>query len=664
MNVVFFCDGLRVYNKERAILRGTIMFARIGFLLSVGLFFSFNTARSAALNMDDYLKCADGNYVYPSARQIQMLKSFIPDNSFHPAPPISDRGYWDKIAASESGKNWLGGALLVLDKKPEIPISDEVYRQANKAGNRGMYKPKYYDTMDRLEQYMLAECMENKGRFLPQINVYLRAIMNMKSWMHPNHDDKDNSVLEGKRMAIDLGARKFGSDLALAEVLLGDKLPGDIRMEISAQLRRRIIDSYLKSCRGDNSGNSWIKGSNNWNSVCTSGSLFVVIAVSNDADERLAAVGCALNSMKYYLAGFGSDGYCSEGMGYWGYGFGHYMYLAQILLDYSQGQIDLFKFDNPEKLKKIGNFPEYFQIQNDIYPAFSDASVTGGSDNFPKIMAAKYYGAQSPFSYTKMQAVEQLILWSAPDTIVSGKAPVLQGASYFDDYGITVSRGKQQDVPFSIAIKAGNNAENHNHDDIGSYSLILGEDLMTGDLGKPAYIAGAFDKDNKARCSWGHPVPRIDTKLQSNGRAFFGTIVEKEFTKDVDRVVMDIKTAYEVPSLITLTRTMKNNKSGAGTIEVQDQFSSSVPIAFGTAIMTYAKYEIMDSNTIILAAKNQKVKAEIISEGAPVKIVTEPVPVRLSSGMTGYRIGIDFAEPIRKGLIAVRYTPVLEKGRD
>ena len=60
--------------------------------------------------------------------------------------------------------------------------------------------------------------------------------------------------------------------------------------------------------------------------------------------------------MNHYLSGFGEDGYCSEGLGYWGYGFGHYLYLAQILYDFTEGRIDLFAFNNAEKMKNVGTF--------------------------------------------------------------------------------------------------------------------------------------------------------------------------------------------------------------------------------------------------------------------------------------------------------------------
>ena len=358
--------------------------------------------------------------------------------------------------------------------------------------------------------------MENEGQFLPQISNYLKAIMEMKSWLHPNHDDRNNGVLEGRRVSIDLGARKFGTDLALAEVLLGKRLSEDLRKEMAEHLQWRIIDTYLKSCEFLDENNKWIKSTSNWNSVCTSGTLFSTIAISKNADERLAAIGCALNSTQYYLSGFGEDGYCSEGAGYWNYGFGHYLYLAQIVYEYSEGKINLFDAGNPEKLKNVGNFPENYQIQKGTCAPFSDGvSRVSNRGGFAYDMSAIKYGARKPSKGKRSKdngfsdAAFQLIEWAQTAPLTSDKMSdkpkqVLPDYTYFDDFGIVISRGKQN-VPFSIAIKAGHNKENHNHMDVGTYTIVLDRDIMTGDIGAPSYIAGAFSDDNPARSSWGHP---------------------------------------------------------------------------------------------------------------------------------------------------------------
>ena len=80
------------------------------------LCFCFSTVAEASLDIGEYLKHADGDVVYPTARQVQMLQSVMPNESFHPAPAINDRVYWSKIAASESGKEWLNEAISELDK--------------------------------------------------------------------------------------------------------------------------------------------------------------------------------------------------------------------------------------------------------------------------------------------------------------------------------------------------------------------------------------------------------------------------------------------------------------------------------------------------------------------------------------------------------------------
>lgn len=640
-------------------------FAILTFLVFLGSVIGCtnNPVKSGNLDIKAYLSAVNGDQIYPTPKQLKLLKKVVPEKSFQLAPPISNREYWEGISGIKSAQTYFQSAVSELDKAPEIPISDEIYYRANREGNRGIYKPRYYRTMERLENFIVAECMENKGRFIPQIEVYCDSIMAMKSWLHPNHD-RDNDVIEGRRVSIDLGARKFGVVLALADVLLEDKLSAQTQKEIAEHLQWRIMDTYLSSCKlADDKSNHWIRSTSNWNSVCTSGTILTTILASENYDERLAAIGSALNSMVFYLSGFGQDGYCSEGTGYWRYGFGHYLYLAQVLYDYTDGKINLFEFNNPEKLRNVANFPKNFQIHEGMYAPFSDGvtRVNESEDNFAYLMAAKYYETQKPSSFVSADAVENIMVWSGLEEYLaeSKVETILPEHTYFDDFGIVISRGQQQ-VPFSIAIKAGHNAENHNHMDVGSYVLVLGDEYIAGDIGAPSYTAGAFSDDNPARSSWGHPVPRIENTLQSKGIDYMGEVTSTEFLKNSDRVVMDIKPAYEIQNLKSLIRTMVNNKTGDGTITIKDEFSANKPLSFGTAITTFSKYQIVDAKTIILTGveKNMKVKVVVECEGGEVKITPEPVLVKnLRSGKDAVRIGIDFTDKIQHGSITVNYLP-------
>ena len=634
-------------------------------LIGAALCFSCAKKEVSKLDLNTYLGHASKDTIYPSEAQLAMLKEVLPQEQFQPAPSIKNREYWNRIKDSESGNKYLEKAKGFLDVSPEVPITDSIYRLANKEGNRGIYKPRYYRTMERLEHFILGECLENEGRFLPQIVTYSRAIMAMKSWLHPNHDDADNGVLEGRRMTIDLGARKFGAVLALAESLLAEKLSEELRTEIDANLKRRINDTYLKSARYQDGNNKWMTGTSNWNSVCTSGAILTIITSTKSYDERLAAVGAALNSMNDYLTGFGDDGYCSEGLGYWGYGFGHYLYLAQILYDYSDGGVDLFQFDNPDKLRNVGNFPENFEIQKGTCAPFADgvSSISSSGSNFANVLSTRHYGAIRPSEIRMEEAAEQLIAWQNPEMFKVSDSKVASDVpdhTYFDDFGMVISRGKQE-IPFSMAVKAGHNDENHNHSDVGTYELFLDTDMISGDIGAPSYTAGAFSPDNPARSSWGHPVPMINGALQSNGIEFKGIITETDFSETMDKVVMNIKPAYEILTLQSLTRTMTNDKSGSGTVTIEDYFKASEEVDFGTAIMTLNAYEILNDSTVIIQSDNHEVKAQIKAEGFKVQIQDSTVPVKnLREKGPAYRIGINAVEPSKEGKVTVTYTSISE----
>lgn len=622
-------------------------------------------AQQEKFTIESYLALSQEGQIYPTAEQIALLDKVIPEGNYTPFEKAENREFWDAFAQSPNGEQALRTAYGLLELEPEVPISDETYRRANLEGNRGIYKPRYYRTMDRLEYFLLAECMLNDGTFIPQIETYSRAILAMKSWVHPNHDDKDNGVLEGRRYHIDLSARKFSFVLALVDVILGDKIDSQLSDDINEQIQRRVINTYLESCQEDTlrpENNNWIRNTNNWNSVCTSGTILTSLISEPNRDRRVAAIGSALNSMAIYMAGFGADGYCSEGVGYWNYGFGHYLFLAEILHEYTDGAIDLFAFDNPEKMVKVANFPEKFEIQNGFFAAFSDGStfVTKGGDNFAYLMAAREYGSRKPTYFRGDESVQNMIGWRADSAEYideSGVPAPLPAYTYFDAQGIIISRGNQADK-FSVAIKAGHNGENHNHCDVGSYNILLESDFIAGDIGAPSYVAGAFHPDNPARSSWGHPVPRINNTLQSVGIDFKGEVLGSAFSEGQDSATFNLKDAYEIPALRTLERVMVNDKSGNGAITITDSFTAREDVTFGTAVMVNVDYKIV-GNDIILTSDNYKVKVEITAQGGKIALKDEIVPVeKLRSGRKSYRIGVDFTEPLKSGSILVKYTPI------
>ena len=151
---------------------------------------------------------------------------------------------------------------------------------------------------------------------------------------------------------------------------------------------------------------------------------------------------------------------------------------------------------------------------------------------------------------------------------------------WFDRAGILVARpAPGTPCRLGVALKGGNNAENHNHDDIGSYVVVVGDRPMLLDPGAETYTARTFSShryDSKLLNSWGHAVPFVAGKLQREGADAHGQVLRTEFLPTRDTLEMDIASAYAVPTLKSLRRTFVYSRSGAGSLSISDraQFSS------------------------------------------------------------------------------------------
>jgi len=55
------------------------------------------------------------------------------------------------------------------------------------------------------------------------------------------------------------------------------------------------------------------------------------LAVIEPPEQRALFIAAAEHYSKYFLEGFTDDGYCSEGLGYWNYGFGYYIMLSEMI---------------------------------------------------------------------------------------------------------------------------------------------------------------------------------------------------------------------------------------------------------------------------------------------------------------------------------------------
>jgi len=263
------------------------------------------------------------------------------------------------------------------------------------------------------------------------------------------------------------------------------------------------------------------------------------------SEERAKIIAAAVRAFPYFIAGFTDDGYCSEGAGYWSYGFGHYL-LAGLALRDAPEKIDIFNHD--PKIKRIARYGFEYKLDANLSPRFAD-------------------GAGAPAScYLDISSK----IW--PDLRIN-----LGVRTEFPDAQVWICR----DGNFAVGFKGGHNNEFHNHNDLGSYNVLLDGEIRSGDVGGEVYTRRTFSKDryvSKVLNSYAHPVPRFNGILQGTGAEFKATVLKTEFTPERDVVVLDLSKAYpERVGLDTFTRTFTFTRGENASFEIEDAIKLSDP---------------------------------------------------------------------------------------
>ncbi len=274
--------------------------------------------------------------------------------------PISDRAAWAKAMQQPYFQKQLKDAATYATQ----PIPD--LEAATKTASINLSLVPYEMRTKRLNAFVIAEGAQDDGQYLPLIEAELQAILTERDWSR------------GYPHEIDLGAAARAWTVATADYWLGDKLKPETRQRIRDEMRKRIFDPYVAYIKRWSGGYpnetskaywGWERGAGNWDPVCTSGVLGAALTLLDSPQERAFYVQTAENSMVYYLMGQGDDGYCFEGVGYWDYGFGCYLCLAEMLYDQTQGRINLFQGD---KVRNLALFLTRMQMLPGVYAAWGD----------------------------------------------------------------------------------------------------------------------------------------------------------------------------------------------------------------------------------------------------------------------------------------------------
>jgi hypothetical protein len=601
-----------------------------------------------------------------SQAEIAKVAALLPERPTCFGRPITDRDAWETLAATSEGKAVIAAAENLL-KTPMPEMTDEIYLIYSRTGSRTEGDRVDGQRRGRIGTLTLAELLENKGRFLPELEKTIRSLCAEKTWVGVAHDG-NLANFNKKQVTIDLYSSALAWHLATADNLLGDKLGPQIRELIRKEIQRRIFEPYHRMVEGKQSL-YWLAAQHNWNSVCLAGVTGAALALLDAREERAFYILAAEKYSMNFLKGFTPDGYCGEGTGYWNYGFGHYVFLAEEIRFATGGRIDLLA--RKEALAPA-SFGARFEVLDGVYPPFADSSPGDRPSGRLTGFLNERLGFGLPPARSERtrlgggslaEGLMYLFPVPAPQKSQPAGKPVEVGGprSWFEQAGILICRPLPgSSSRLATAIIGNDNGVNHNHNDVGSYIVVLNGQVLIVDPGGETYTARTFGPhryDSNVLNSFGHSVPLVAGKMQQAGAKAKAVTLKTDFTDAQDTLVFDIRSAYAVEGLQRLTRTYVYSRAGAGSLTVTDDVAFSQPQTFETALITLGQWKQTGPQTLRIEDGAAAINVQIDTGGAAYKIVPAEINEHVHTRKLPVRLAIALESPVAQAMVTVKLTP-------
>ena len=458
---------------------------------------------------------------------------------------------------------------------PDLAFSK--FRLFRDTGDRAVFEKPYFERRVRLAQLVIAILggRDTGGVLLAALEDTMWEMCNEFTWALPAHLWGADSHEEGRRderHTLDLFASETGFYLAEALHFLGDRLDERVVRRVRAELRDRILDSFL----GPYETPFWAAGYNNWAAVCAGSIGAAFLYEERDPARLRAALVPVLGTMESFIDSFPEDGVCEEGASYWEYGFSFFSLFAELLREYTGGALDLFQAPG---VRRIATFPQAVRLSATRVVSFSDSGrfwTPGGwlqfllRSHFPEIPVCSGDIAPAFRSARGGHILRDFVLCD-PATMA---APLPDDVSYFPDAQWLVVRR----APFAFAALFGNNGVSHNHNDVGTFLLVDDDREGPMDLGSGLYTRQYFSEERYSDAilccgSQGHSLPMIGGARQRTGGEFRSVDVRFERGPGDAEIVFsgDIAPAYGLPALRSLRRTFRVHPA-EGAVRVEDDF--------------------------------------------------------------------------------------------
>jgi hypothetical protein len=499
----------------------------------------------------------------------QKLKEVLLDQAaWHPFPKISDRGAWaDLPEAVRAAHVKLGEAYLKTGwETPRASVFLEYIRN----GNRSRYEAVSFGRRVKLAGLTIAECVEGKNRFLDEIVDGIWTICEETYWGVPAHvgaQKRGSGLPDVTESTVDLFAAETGMLLSWVDYLLGERLDPVsplVRERIHLEVTRRILAPNLE--RDD----FWWMGIggrtlNNWTPWICSNWLAATLLLEKDAERRARSVFKIMQCLDRFLSFYPADGGCDEGPSYWDRAGGSLFDCLDLLAGASNGRIRVY--DQP-LIQEIGRYIARAYIHDPYYINFADAPARVEANAGLIYRYGRAIGDQDLAGFGAFLAHRQHlgegavagsfgVLGRSLPTLFSlrelaaaeGREPSFRDV-WLPGLQVMAARSREGAVAgLYVAAKGGNNAESHNHNDVGNFIVYADGLPVLIDVGVETYTAKTFSSQRydiwTMQSAW-HNLPTINGAMQKDGREFAARDVW--YSADAEKAELSLDLAKCYPS--------------------------------------------------------------------------------------------------------------------
>ena len=528
-------------------------------ILSLGLI-----GLPSAADTIEQLRLLSGPLTSVDERGRNVLELLKPPGEWRPFPDIDDREAWESLPEDikaqriEAGENALDFDWPTLTATLSLKFERE--------GDRSSYSRAHSRRRSMLADLVLAECIENEGRFVDQIMNGIWAISEQTFWNTPQHlylQQEGYGLADITEPTVDLHAGMMLNLLAWTDYLVGPRLDDIsplIRERIRVEADRRIFTPLLD--RDD----FWWMGFdhrrervNNWNPWINSNWLVGVLLLEEDERRRAHAVYKILRSLDEFIDPHPRDGGCDEGPGYWNHAAGSLFDSLDMLYSATDGGIDVFE---EPVIKRMGQYVYKAHIRDDFFINFGDASPK------PNVSADLIYRYGARLGDERMQQFAAFLdeTGRSRSYIGSDLTRTLHFLFRVDEFDAPAEQPYARDMwlpdtehvaarsvdgspeGLYFAAKAGHNGESHNHNNVGNYMVFVDGYPALVDAGVEAYTGDTFHPERRWELwtmqSGYHNLPTINGVMQRNGLQFRARDIKYEADDDSVTFALDIAGAY------------------------------------------------------------------------------------------------------------------------